>query len=308
MRNPRYIPKSGSLVEVTTRTLQGRLLMVPGPTLNQAILGVLGRAQRLYPIQIHAYCFLSSHYHLLATADDALQLSQFVGYLNSNLAREIAHLTGWTDKIWSRRYEAIQVSDEIEAQVDRMKYLLANGTKEGLVEHPQDWPGVHCADLLLRGGDQAEGLWYNRTRQYALHRTRKAYTEDDYTHTETVQLTPLPCWKHLTPEDYRRQIQGLVELIVSEARAERALTGKAVLGPDALRQQKPGTRPEKLKKSPAPDFHAFKKSARKALYESFSLFLAAYRVASEKLRSGERTASFPMGCFPPGLPFVGAAV
>jgi hypothetical protein len=62
MRKPRYILKPGSLVEVTTRTLQGRLLMVPEPTLNDIILGVLGRAQRLYPVQINAYCFLASHY------------------------------------------------------------------------------------------------------------------------------------------------------------------------------------------------------------------------------------------------------
>jgi hypothetical protein len=198
----------------------------------------LGRAQRLYPLQIHAYCFLSSHYHLLVTVDDALQLTEFMCYLNSNLAREIGHATGWTEKIWSRRYEAIHVSDETEAQVDRMRYILANGTKEGLVAKPQDWPGVHCADLLLQGGDQAEGLWYNRTRQYALRHTRKTYTEDDYTHPETVHLTPLPCWKHLNREDYRNQIQDLVELIVTEAQADRIQTGTAVLGPNAVRQQK----------------------------------------------------------------------
>lgn len=73
-----------------------------------------------------------------------------------------------------------------------------------------------------------------------------------------------------------------------------------MLGSDAVRQQEPG-------KSPAPDFHAYRKSVRKALYESLSLFLAAYRLASEKLRVGDKTASFPMGCFPPGPPFVGAA-
>jgi hypothetical protein len=188
-----------------------------------------------------------------------------------------------------------------------MKYILSNGTKEGLVEHPREWPGVHCASLLLTGGNQAEGVWYNRTRQYALRRTRKTCTEEHYTNPETVHLTPLPCWKHLSPDDYRNQIQSLSELIVSEAQAERIQTGKSVLGPDVVRQQEPGTRPEKLKKSPAPDFHAFRKSGRKALYEGLSLFLATYRLASEKLRSGDKSASFPMGCFPPGLPFVGAA-
>ena len=61
MRNLRHFPE-GSLVEVTTRTVQGRYLMVPSRLLNQIIVGVLGRAQRRYPVRIHAYVFTSNHY------------------------------------------------------------------------------------------------------------------------------------------------------------------------------------------------------------------------------------------------------
>jgi hypothetical protein len=50
--------------------------------------------------------------------------------------------------------------------------------------------------------------------------------------------------------------------------------------------------------------YTLRKGVRKALYEAYFLFVAAYREASEKLRSGNRTASFPIGCFPPALPFV----
>jgi hypothetical protein len=46
-------------------------------------------------------------------------------YVNSNIAREISRLHGWTDKIWSRRYQAIVVSDEEGAQIARLRYLLA---------------------------------------------------------------------------------------------------------------------------------------------------------------------------------------
>jgi hypothetical protein len=35
----------------------------------------------------------------------------------------------------------------------------------------------------------------------------------------------------------------------------------------------------------------------------FPLFVAAYRDASEKLRTGNRTVAFPLGSFPPALPF-----
>jgi hypothetical protein len=306
MRKLRKPLQPGTLVEVTTRTVQGRLLMVPEPTLNRSILGVLGRAQRLYPVQIHAYVFAGNHYHLLLTVDDAYQLAAFTGYLNSNLAREIAHLTNWTDKIWSRRYESIEVSGEEEVQAARMKYLLAHGPKEALVERPEEWPGVHCVSPLLSGQATVEGTWYDRTRESVLHRSRKPFTEEDYTQQETVTLTPIPCWKRLTPESYSSQIRALVDQITTEAAAERARTGRQPLGVKAVLRQKPGTKPEKVKKSPAPYFHALRKSVRKALYEAYFLFVAEYRDASEKLRSGDRTASFPLGCFPPALPFVSA--
>jgi hypothetical protein len=39
---------------------------------------------------------------------------------NSKLAREVARLTGWKDKIWSRRYQVIVISNEEAAQVARL--------------------------------------------------------------------------------------------------------------------------------------------------------------------------------------------
>ncbi len=46
-RSIRFVPEGGSLVEVTDRTVQARLLLVPSRELNEIVIGVLGRAQRL---------------------------------------------------------------------------------------------------------------------------------------------------------------------------------------------------------------------------------------------------------------------
>jgi ABC-type glycerol-3-phosphate transport system substrate-binding protein len=62
----------------------------------------------------------------------------------------------------------------------------------------------------------------------------------------------------------------------------------------------------KIKKSPAPFVHAATKSARKAMWEAYGWFVAAFRAAADKLKAGDRSAAFPAGSFPPGLPFVGA--
>jgi len=51
--------------------------------------------------------------------NDARQLADFMCYLNSNLAREVCRLADWGDKVWARRYRAIEVSDEPEAITSR---------------------------------------------------------------------------------------------------------------------------------------------------------------------------------------------
>jgi REP element-mobilizing transposase RayT len=129
MRRLRYIPEGGAVVEVTCRTLQSRFLLRPDEAVNEIVAGVLGRAQRIYPIHVCAYSFASNHFHLLLDVDDALQLARFMGYVNSNLARKVGRYVGWKDKIWSRRYQAIVISSEEAAQVERLRSCLAHGVK-----------------------------------------------------------------------------------------------------------------------------------------------------------------------------------
>ena len=65
-RKLRFIPEGGAVVEATSRTIQGRLLLRPSPQLNEIVIGVLGRAQRLYPLEILGYVFLMSQSECLA--------------------------------------------------------------------------------------------------------------------------------------------------------------------------------------------------------------------------------------------------
>ena len=119
-------------------------------------------------------------------------------------------------------------------------------------------------------------------------------------------LSQLPCWNHLEPEAYRSRIAELVREIEETAAADRQETGKDPLGEEGVRAQDPETRPRKIKKSPAPVVHAATKAARKAMWEAYGWFVAAFRDAADKLKAGDRTAAFPAGSFPPGLPFVAA--
>ena len=239
MRPLRFIPP-GSLVEVTARTIHGRLLLRPDHPTCDVILGVLGRAQALHRMRIVAFVFLSNHYHLLLLPDSPQQLAAFMGYLASNIAREVGRLHEWRESFWSRRYRAIPVSDEETAQIARLQYLLAHGVKEGLVAKARDWPGPSSSSALLEGAG-IQGTWFDRTAEYRARRKGVECSAKTFASTESVTLTPIPCWA-AWPEARRQEAVGEL-LAVIERQPEIARDGRPPLGREAILKQAPHERP-----------------------------------------------------------------
>ena len=293
------------LVEVTTRTFQGRYLLTPSPEVNRTILGVVGRAQRRTEIDLCGFTFLSNHCHILALPKSAKQLSDFMGYVNGNIARKVGRIHDWRGKLWERRYQHIVVSDEPEAQIGRLKYLLSQGVKEGLVRNPEDWPGVHCVSHLLGGQDEVKGgLWRDQTAEYNARRAGKVLSLEDFLFEELVRLRPIPCWESLSRVERCGLIKELLREIEGMARQRREETGRAPLGRKRILMQVPHFRPEKVKRSPAPAFHAVAREHYAKLRERYWEFLEQYRDSAEQLKKGVLGVVFPTGCFPPGLPYV----
>jgi hypothetical protein len=276
--------------------------MRPSPAFNEIFLGTLGYAQRKYGLELHNYVALSNHYHLLCSPEDPEQLTAFMRLFNSKLAKEIGRLHDWHDKVWSRRFRPILISEEAEAQIARLRYLLSHGVKEGFVSSPRDWPGPNGVDALTIG-TKARGLWYNRSLEYEANRRGLDFGMRDFASVETVELSPLPCWRHLSFEDRSRRVAELVTGIEEEARIERAATKREPLGVALILRQHPHQRPAKSKRSRAPAVHAATRAVRRTLRNAFREFLRAYRRASERLRGGDFAVTFPPYCFPPPRPF-----
>ena len=300
-RRLRFVPPS-SLVEITCRTVQGRLLLRPTPVLRDLTQGVLARAARLYPVEVHAFAFLSNHFHLLLTVPDAQRLASFMNYLSSNLAREAGRLVRWREKFWGRRYQAILVSHEEEAQIARLRYVLAHGAKEGLVRSPLDWPGAHCARALAEAVPMT-GRWIDRTAEHAACRRRLPVDSEAFVTLEQLHLAPLPCWRELSAERRRELVRGLVAEIEQEAIRLAKRTGQPPRGREFIFRQDPRLEPNRIKKGPAPLAHAASRAARDSLRDAYRLFTAGYRRAAERLRQGAIDVLFPDGSFPPPLPF-----
>lgn len=284
-RLPRYIPPD-ALVEVTMRTLQGRMLLKPSAALNQIILDVLGRAQRRYEIPIHAAVFMSNHFHLLLSPPNAKRLSDFMCYINTNLSKRIGELYGWAGPMWQRRYDSIPVSEEEAAQVARLRYLLSHGCKENLVLRPRDWPGVHCVDAMLRGTPL------------------KGSSGQQDGSEEVLELSPLPAWRHLSPQAYQQSVGALVEDIEHETEARHRHERTRPLGARKVTQGDPTELPTALSSGPKPRFHAATKKVREQLNQQFGDWLVDYRRASEAWRGGDLEVEFPPWSFPPPPPWV----
>ncbi|HYN20397.1 MAG TPA: hypothetical protein VE078_05520, partial [Thermoanaerobaculia bacterium] len=135
-----------------------------------------------------------------------------------------------------------------------------------------------------------KGYWFNRTREFQARCSRKTYSRLEFAEEETLVLSPLPCWSHLSDAQYRESIEELVEDIEREAAAERKRKQEKPPSVEALARKDPHFRPRHLKRSPAPPFHAATKATRELMRQAYGFFLAAFREASEKLRSGDRGA------------------
>src|SRR4051794_7440341 len=142
-------------------------------------------------------------------------------------------------------------------------------------------------------------------RQYLARRKGEETDPAQHATSETMTFSPLPCWEHLSPEAYRERVGKMAVQIEEDAAAARRRTGARPLGAAKIVVQHPWTRPDRVKKSPAPLLHAASKAMRQVFYEGFALFVAAYRTAADKLKRRDPNPGFPLGCFPPALPFVG---
>ncbi len=303
-RKLRYVPESGMLFEVTSRVLQGRMLLRPSRLLNETIVGTLALAQERTGVEIVCVVVLSNHMHLLLRVADAQQLARFQCFVGSNIAREVARLTGWREKVWGRRYSAIAVSAEPAAQEARLRYLLSHGVKENLVERCSDWPGVHSAESLLSGRPM-QGFWFDRTAEFNAKRRGENFGAYTFAAAKTLAFSRLPCWNDLSQADYQKRVAEMISEVEADASRVRRQKGIEPLGREVVLRQDPCAKPARIARSPTPWIHAACRATRLAFRDAYWIFERAYRLASQKLREGIVEVEFPLGCFPPALAFVG---
>ena len=223
-----------------------------------------------------------------------------MGQIDTQISKEANRAVGRRGKMWGRRYRPILAAPDQEEA--RLRYLLSHGCKESLVRSPRDWPGASAVPWLL-GGDPVQAVWFDRTAEYEARRRGKRVGRYTHAREHTFDLVPLPSWDHLARAEIRQRYEEMIRGIERETRERLRREGKTVLGAKRVQRVDPWHRPEATKRSPAPAFHTKDPARRKRLYEDRTEFRIAYANASAELRSGRLDAEFPIGSFPPALPF-----
>ncbi len=198
------------LYEVTIRTLGGHFWLRPDPACRAIVDGVFGKALALYTaVRLYAYDAQSNHLHYLCSADDDPdQLPLFIDYVHGNIARQLNDLRDREGVFWSRRGSVIAVLDG-DAQIDRLRYILAQGPKSNLVASPRDWPGA-CSTPALLGDMTVPAVYRSLDARRRNARRPNPRPDAELAHDVAITLTPLPVWADLSPDALRAKHVALV--------------------------------------------------------------------------------------------------
>ena len=105
---------------------------------RKTFLTMLGSVVAEWEWRCHAYCLMTTHYHLIVETEQP-RLSRGMQMLNSRYARYFNRRYDRHGHLWGGRYTVyvIEGDDRLEASC---QYVLNNPVQAGLCANPEDWP------------------------------------------------------------------------------------------------------------------------------------------------------------------------
>ena len=105
---------------------------------RSAFLRILAFCERRQAWTCHAFCLLSTHYHLVVETTRK-NLSAGHHRLNGRYARQFNKRHGLFGHVFAERFSARLIESE-EYLYDTCEYVLLNPVKAGLCDRIEDWP------------------------------------------------------------------------------------------------------------------------------------------------------------------------
>jgi REP element-mobilizing transposase RayT len=269
---------------VTRRCSERRFFLRPSPVTNEIFLYVLAVAARRFGVQIHAFCVLSNHYHLLVT-DPGAQLPAFMQYFGSLVARATNASLGRWEGFWAAATSYSAVSHGGADVIRKAAYVLANPVAAGLVRTGREWPGLWTRPDQL-------GIARLTARRPPLFFRAGGLPE-----ASELALTLPPGFE--SAAEFQARVAEAVTELEDRARQEHASKGRPFVGPARVLAQDPYSRPPRWERRRGlnPRVASADRWKRMEALVRLKQFLSSYREALRKLRVGGPDIVFPAGTY-----------
>lgn len=313
MTPPRQIIR-GKTVMITVQATGRSFRFLPTKKVGDTILYVLAAALEGLEIDIHEFCFLSNHFHIVLTPRKA-NLPKFTQKFHSNLSRALNAIRGTRGANIEKDYNIV-VEEDPEAILRACAYTLANPVKAHLVSRIRQWKGPNSFSLEygqeLRIERPNYGLWKpvdtalpsknpSRPRKKPWEATRRSFRGRwKSPEVVTLKLTRPPVFTgELSDAQLRNEIRRRALEKEGEAERERSAAGRKALGMKRVLKQSfldiPGTRQDLF--GPVPKVSAASRWAKKAALQRCREFVARYREALREWMAGNLEVEFPAGTY-----------
>ena len=282
MAQPRLVVP-GTRYMITRRCYQRTFRLRPSEKTNQTFLYCLAWAAAKTGVLIHAVCVMSNHHHIVLT-DVRGMLPDFLRELHRTVAKALNAAQGEWENLWSAEsYHSLELGAD-EDVIDKIAYVAANPTEAGLVESPEEWPGV----MLLPGAE---------VRSVEIKRPATYFTNSRvFPETVTLRVSPVAARVQTGAEVFQR-VTGAVQQAVARARNAILAGGRRFLGRAGVLSYSFRKRAESFepRRGPIPKVRARNRSLLRAMLARYSVFWVEYRGALMAWRGGDRGVVFPYG-------------
>ena len=268
--------------------------MRPSKLINRVLLYCLARAAERHNVQLHAFCFMSSHYHMVLTDPD-VELPGFMHDFNLAVAKSLnAHLRR-RENFWRPGSYGCTALKDDGAILSEIVYVLMNPVAAGLVRTGDAWPGLRSRPRDVTGRHlvaERAGPFFSRC--------------GGEPKTAEFDLARPPICGDLSDEELAQVIERKVEAEEAEIQTKMASEGREFLGRTRIRKLSPNA--QATSREPLgelnPRVAASHRSRRIEAIESLKSFLvehgralreylAALRVDLERARD----VIFPSGTY-----------
>ena len=113
---------------------------------KEKFLEILCKACRIYKVNIHDYCLMDNHYHILIETSSE-NLSLFMRQLNSNYAIYFNKKYKRSGHLWQGRYKSWYIFNQ-EYLYSLFRYIEHNPIKAKMAQHIGEYPFTLLSSLL----------------------------------------------------------------------------------------------------------------------------------------------------------------